>query len=105
MFELKDGEKWILELPCRMLTEVGGAPGYLKISNMRVVFVPGGMSVTKRTAEIPLGEISLVYPTNNLLIIPNSFRINTHSGMSYKITTWRSKEAVATINRQRQELI
>jgi propanediol utilization protein len=104
VFELKDGEMWILELPSRMLTEMGGTPGYLKISNMRVVFVPGGMSVSKRAAEIPLRAISNVYLTTNLLIIPCSFRINTDSGMSYKFTTWRRNEAVAAINRQRQRL-
>lgn len=101
MYETLPGEEWILEAQARLSVKVagvpaGGAPGFVSVSNKRVIFEPAKASVTGATAEIALENIDRVKRTWNLLVFPNSLKIFTKDGKCHKLTTW-SRNAIVTL--------
>ena len=62
MYESLPGEEWILEAQARLSVKIlgfpaGGAPGFISVTNKRIVFEPAKTSVTGATAEIPIQDI------------------------------------------------
>ena len=101
VFKTLPEEEWILEAQARLSVKIagfpaGGAPGFVSVSNKRVVFEPARTSVTRATAEILLDEIVQVKRTWNALIFPNSLKIITRDGERYKFTTW-SRNAIVNL--------
>lgn len=101
MFKTLAGEEWILEAQARLSVKMagipaGGAPGFVSVSNKRVVFEPARTSVTRATAEILLDEVVEVKRTWNAFVFPNSLEIITRGGDRYKITTW-SRNAISKL--------
>lgn len=101
MYESLPGEEWILEAQARLSAKIagfpaGGAPGFVSVTNRRVVFEPAKTSVTGATAEIEIQNIATVQKTCNLLVLPNSLKIFTEDGTCYKFTTW-SRNAIVEL--------
>ena len=74
MYESLPGEEWILEAQARLSVKIagfpaGGAPGFVSVTNRRVVFEPAKTSVTGATAEIEIQNIATVQKTCNLLVL------------------------------------
>ena len=102
MYETLLGEEWILEAQARLSVKLagvraGGTPGFISISNKRIVFEPAKTSVTGATVEIALESISQVKRTWNLLVFPNSLKVFTKDGKIHKFTTWSSNAIVALL--------
>ena len=74
----------------------GGAPGFISVTNKRVVFEPAKTSVTGAMVEIRIQDIATVKKTWNLLVFPNSLKIFTKDGTCYKFTTW-SRNAIVEL--------
>ena len=101
MYDSLPDEKWILEAQARLSVKIGGfpaggAPGFISVTNKRVVFEPAKTSITGAMAEIKLQDIEKVQKTCNLLALPNSFKIFTKDGKCYKFTTW-SRNAIVEL--------
>jgi hypothetical protein len=101
MYESLSGEEWIWESQARLSVKIagfplGGAPGFISVTNKRVVFEPAKTSITGAMAEIDFQNIEKVQKTCNFLIFPNSFKIFTKDGKCYKFTTW-SRNAIVKL--------
>lgn len=101
MYQSLPDEKWILESQSRMSTGFGGAPGFLSISNKRIIFEPAKTSITRAMAEIKIENILRAKKTRNLLIIPNSIKFFTKDGRSYKftITAWKRDKIIELLKK------
>ena len=77
MYECLPKEEWILESQAKFYCyTLSGSPGFLSLSNQRIVFEPAVTSlVHPRMIEIKLNEIDLVKKTRHLFVFPNSFLI------------------------------
>lgn len=105
MFESLPGEEWILEAQARFSVKMaglpaGGAPGFVSVSNLRVVFEPAKTSITGATADIRMEDIKRVTRTWNMLVFPNSLKIFTKDGTCHKLTTWSRNAIVDLVNKQ-----
>lgn len=101
MFESLPCEEWLLEAQARLSVKMaglpaGGAPGFVSVTNLRVVFEPAKTSVTSAMADIRMDDIERVRKTCNLLIIPNSLKIFLKDGTCHKLTTW-SRNAIVDL--------
>ncbi len=101
MFRSLPGEEWLLEAQARLSVKIagfpaGGAPGFVSVSNMRLVFEPAKTSVTRATADIRMVDIERMKKTCNLLVFPNSLKIFLKDGTRYKLTTW-SRNAIVNL--------
>ena len=99
MFESKKDEEWILEAQVRYYENIlNGSPGFISITNKRLVFEPATTSILGLMLEIDLNNIARVKKTARLLI-PNSFKIITNRGTSYLFTTWKRHSIVQILNK------
>jgi len=101
MFESLPGEEWLLEAQARLSVKMagfpaGGAPGFVSVTNLRVLFEPAKTSVTGATADIRMENIERVKKTWNLLVFPNSIKIFLKDGTCHKFTTW-SRSAIVDL--------
>ncbi len=101
MFRSLPGEQWLLEAQARLSVTVGGlpaggAPGFVSVSNLRLVFEPAKTSITKRTLSILRNEIESVERGANLFVFPNALVIRTKDQQCIKLTTW-SRNAIADL--------
>lgn len=101
MVDSLPGEEWALEAQARLSVNLagfpaGGAPGFVSVSNLRVVFEPAKTSVTGATADIRIKDIERVWMSRNMLVFPNSVKILTKSGTCHKLTTW-SRNAIVDL--------
>ncbi len=104
MFESLPGEEWLLEAQARLSVKIsgfpiGGAPGFVSVTNIRVVFEPAKTSVTGATADIRMQDIKNVKRTCNLLVFPNSLKIFLKGGTCYKITSWNRNTIVDLVRK------
>jgi hypothetical protein len=65
MFESLPEEEWLLEAQARLSVKIagfpaGGAPGFVSVSNLRIVFEPAKTSITGATADIRIETIERV---------------------------------------------
>lgn len=101
MFESLPDEEWLLEAQARLSVKIagfpaGGAPGFVSVTNMRVVFEPAKTSITRATADMRMQDIERMKRTCNLIVFPNSLKIFLKDGTCYKLTTW-SRNAIADL--------
>jgi hypothetical protein len=105
MVDSLPGEEWELEAQARLSVKLagfpaGGAPGFVSVSNLRVVFEPAKTSVTRATADIRMADIERVWRTWNLPVFPNSLKILTKTGTCHNLTTWSRNAIVDLVTQQ-----
>ena len=99
MFPSMRDEEWIFEAQARYYEAIErGSPGFISITNKRLVFEPAKTSILGLMLEIDLNNIAKVKKTARLLI-PNSFKIITNRGTSYLFTTWKRNSIVQLLNK------
>jgi hypothetical protein len=104
MVDSLPAEEWELEAQARLSVTLagfpaGGAPGFVSVSNLRVVFEPAKTSLTGATADIRMEDIKRVWTTWNL-VFPNSLKILTKDGVCHKLTTWKRNDIVTLLTKQ-----
>ena len=100
MYMSLPSEEWIFEAQARLWGDLGYSPGFISITNKRVVFEPGKASLLSSMLEININNILKIDKTYNLLIIPNSFKIFTKDGSNYKFLTWSRNFIVKILKNQ-----
>lgn len=99
MFSSMSNEEWIFESQARYYKNiVSGSPGFISITNKRLVFEPAKTSILGHMLEIDLKNITKVKKTARFLI-PNSFKILTNNGTSYLFTTWSRNSIVQLLKK------
>lgn len=80
---------------------VFGISGRLIITTQRVLFEAHRVNLKRQNVEIFLHDITAVFPSYTLGLVPNAFTVRCRSGKEYKFNVFGRDEVIALIDRLR----
>lgn len=96
-FELKPGEKILVDAGANLFRGIEGVGGRMKITDMRILFEAHPFNIQRMPAEIPIDQIRLIRKRNTLGIIPNGILIQTKTGVKYKFVVWGRERLIKIV--------